>query len=121
MTANAASLVIGHAHHCASTLGEELLFWATEIARAEQAGTATDTQLQALQSALALARSQARALRLLLGRKVELTQAQSDAIVTLDGELTDLAQEYDGLLARARVLWRAGTSRPIPSRPSPGP
>ncbi|WMT90096.1 hypothetical protein [Pelagibacterium sp. H642] len=106
MPVSQASQVIERTKERAHVLQEELLHWAAEVGRAEEAGAANETQVQAIQSAAELARHEADGLRAVLAANVEMTDEEAEAMVKLDRELTDIASEYAQLRGRAARLYR---------------
>lgn len=100
------AVAIARTKERAGILDEELLYWATEIGRAEEAGVATEMQVQAIQSAIVLAASEIAGLRKMLDQDVDMTDTDADAIVELNRHLTTISDEYEALNQRSAKLFQ---------------
>lgn len=121
MPAPLTSDIIDRSRARLNILQEELLYWVTEIGRAEEGGVATETQVQAIQSAAQLARREVANLRAVLQTDIEVADAEAEAIVKLNAELGEVVFEYTSLQDRAAKLFKSEdlTDPPLPTRYEP--
>ena len=110
-------VAITRAKQRAEVLKEELLYWATEIGRAEEAGVATEMQVQAIRSAVVVVASEMNGLRKMLDQDVDLTDEDADAIMDLNRHLMIISDEYEALNRRSAKLFQPGTltEPPLPT------
>ena len=111
------SHVIARSSERARLAREELLYWSTEVLKAEERGEVTSSLLQATQSASALASAEQKALRALLDSH-DLSDEQAEEIYRLDKEFANLAEQYRCLVVRANRL-NNQTATNASSEPSP--
>ena len=94
------SRAIARSNERARLASEELLYWSTEVLRAEESGDVSSSLLQATQSASALASAEQKFLRALLDH--DISDEQAEQIYILDEQFARLADQYQRLVVRAQ-------------------